>query len=59
MASGSFNKEIKVWDSNTGDIVRTLEGHKREVTSVAISPDGKYIVSGSNDRTVKIWKNLK
>ena len=33
----------------------TLAGHSREVTSVAYSPDGKHIVSGSYDKTVKIW----
>ena len=31
------------------------KGHLNYVTSVAISPDGKYIVSGSNDSTIKIW----
>ena len=33
----------------------TLTGHSNYVTSVAYSPDGKHIVSGSGDRTVKIW----
>ena len=33
----------------------TLTGHSRGVRSVAYSPDGKHIVSGSDDRTVKIW----
>ena len=33
----------------------TLTGHSNYVTSVAYSPDGKRIVSGSGDRTVKIW----
>jgi WD40 repeat protein/serine/threonine protein kinase len=33
----------------------TLEGHTEAVLSVAISPDGKRIVSGSEDRTVKVW----
>ena len=33
----------------------TLTGHSLRVTSVAYSPDGKHIVSGSCDRTVKIW----
>jgi hypothetical protein len=33
----------------------TLTGHSREVTSVAYSPDGKHIVSGSADQTVKVW----
>jgi hypothetical protein len=35
--------------------VLTLQGHSRYVTSVAFSPDGKRIVSGSNDATLKIW----
>jgi len=33
----------------------TLTGHSSQVTSVAYSPDGKHIVSGSCDDTVKIW----
>ena len=33
----------------------TLTGHLGEVTSVAYSPDGKHIVSGSADKTVKVW----
>ena len=32
-----------------------LQGHKRRVTSVAISPDSSYIVSGSWDRDLRIW----
>ena len=33
----------------------TLRGHSDSVWSVSYSPDGKHIVSGSRDRTVKIW----
>ena len=33
----------------------TLQGHNGPVTSVAFSPDGKRIVSGSDDKTVKVW----
>ena len=35
--------------------VTTLKGHTDPVTSVAFSPDGKRIVSGSDDKTVKVW----
>ncbi len=34
---------------------KTLTGHTYRVTSVAISPDGKTLVSGSVDKTIKIW----
>ena len=33
----------------------TLTGHSDKVFSVAYSPDGKHIVSGSDDNTVKVW----
>jgi len=33
----------------------TLRGHSEGVLSVAYSPDGKHIVSGSEDCTVKVW----
>ncbi|KAJ3237975.1 hypothetical protein HDU81_008583 [Chytriomyces hyalinus] len=33
----------------------SLSGHFNEVTSVAVTPDGKTIVSGSRDKTVKVW----
>ena len=32
-----------------------MTGHSNTVTSVAISSDSKYIVSGSGDKTIKIW----
>jgi WD40 repeat protein len=35
--------------------VRTLEGHTDWVRSVAFSPDGKLLASGSWDGTIKLW----
>jgi WD40 repeat protein len=40
---------------NWGSRVQILEGHDGEVTSVAYSPNGKYIASGSDDGTVRVW----
>ncbi|KAF8580851.1 hypothetical protein K439DRAFT_1654228 [Ramaria rubella] len=39
------------WPTN----IKVFEGHRDEVTSVAFSSDGKHIVSGSSDSTVRIW----
>ena len=46
-----------MWDLNSagGRLLKTLEGHSFSVSSVAITPDGTKIVSGSNDNTVKVW----
>jgi WD40 repeat protein len=38
-----------------GQPVRTLEGHTDWVRSVAFSPDGKLLASGSWDGTIKLW----
>jgi len=39
----------------TVSVLNTLEGHSRGVLSVNFIPDGQTIVSGSYDRTVKVW----
>ncbi len=43
----------RVCDTASGELRFVLEGHTRMVNSVAISPDSKTIVSGSDDRTVR------
>ena len=35
--------------------VFTLSGHSNTVLSVCFSPDGKFIASGSRDKTIKLW----
>ena len=46
---------MRVWDAQSGECLRTLEGHSDFVTSVALSGDGTRIVSGSWDKTVRVW----
>ena len=35
--------------------MHTLQGHSGYVNTVAINPDGKTLVSGSDDNTIKVW----
>ena len=41
--------------TSVGALLRTLEGHGASGQAVAASPDGKCVVSGSDDETVRIW----
>jgi hypothetical protein len=36
-------------------LLRTLEGHRGEVHSVSMTPDGRLAVSGSSDKTLRVW----
>ena len=45
--------EAKVWDAQTGQELLALKGFNEGVSSVAFSPDGRRIVTGSN--TAKVW----
>jgi WD40 repeat protein len=46
---------LKLWDLASGRELRTFAGHTDAVTSVAFSPDGARALSGSGDKTLKLW----
>lgn len=46
---------IRIWRVNDGQLMTTLRGHKNMVWSLAWSPDGHTLASGSEDGTVRVW----
>ena len=38
-----------------GKVVKSLDGHTDAVNDIKISPNGKFLLSGSNDKTARIW----
>ncbi len=58
LVSGCADKTIKVWNVNTGKVIRTLSQNSAEVSSVAVSPDGNLLAVGSCNTprsNVKVW----
>ncbi|CAK7207414.1 proteinral transcription repressor [Sporothrix eucalyptigena] len=66
LVSGSLDKTIKMWELASprgipnqgpkgGRCVRTFEGHRDFVLSVALTPDAAWVMSGSKDRGVQFW----
>jgi WD40 repeat protein len=50
-----FRSSVVLWDVATRTEVRKLEGHTSSIFTLAFSPDGKTLASGSMDQTVKLW----
>ncbi|KAM7207405.1 transcriptional repressor tup1 [Naviculisporaceae sp. PSN 640] len=66
LVSGSLDKTIKMWELSAprgipnqppkgGRCVKTFEGHRDFVLSVALTPDNNWVLSGSKDRGVQFW----
>ena len=53
--SASRDNTVKLWNTEDGSLLYTLEGHSNWVNAVVYSPDGKTLASASRDNTVKLW----
>ena len=55
LASGSRDRTIRLWDTETGQHKQTLDEHTSGVTCLSFSPDGSTLASGSWDHTIRLW----
>ncbi|KAJ7832029.1 global repressor Tup1p [Mycena olivaceomarginata] len=54
-ATGAEDRQVRIWDIATKRIRSVFPGHSQEIYSLDFSRDGRRIVSGSGDRTARIW----
>ncbi len=55
LATTSHDKTARLWDTATGQTLRTLTGHTDVVYGVAFSPDGTLLATTSADKTARLW----
>ncbi|PWN49847.1 WD40 repeat-like protein [Violaceomyces palustris] len=55
VAGGSPAQHVKVWDPRSGQQSAELIGHTDNIRSVLVSEDGRHVLSGSADSTIRLW----
>ncbi|EQC31331.1 hypothetical protein SDRG_10933 [Saprolegnia diclina VS20] len=55
LAAASLDKVVRIWNTETSQLMDRLEGHCDSVYSLAFSPDGKNVISGSLDKNIMLW----
>ena len=55
LASGAYDRIVRLWDVETRQEIATLEGHEGGVYSVSFSLDGTILASSANDGTIRLW----
>ncbi|KAK4684516.1 WD repeat-containing protein 48, partial [Tremellales sp. Uapishka_1] len=56
LAAGTPERVVRLWDPRVGDkSMGKLVGHSDCVRSIVVSDDGRYMLTGSSDTTIKLW----
>jgi WD40 repeat protein len=59
LATGCNDGTIKLYDAATGELKKTLVGHKRPVKALAFAPVGCLLASGNDEKIVKLWDPIR
>jgi WD40 repeat protein len=57
ISSEPYGKNLFIRELSSGRIIRTFEGHTDRIFSACLSADGRWAISGSKDKTLRLWEN--
>lgn len=55
LVSGGYDRVVRLYDTATGDILKTFTGHRSWISSISFNARGNMIITGSKDSTIKFW----
>jgi len=58
VATGGYDKIVRLFDVESGSVLKTFTGHSLSISSVLFNPLGNLIVSGSKDSNVRFWDSV-
>jgi WD40 repeat protein len=55
LASGDTQGVVKLWDLNSGQLIRQFLAHTQVVSGLAFTPDGQTLITANHDGIIKLW----
>jgi len=55
LVSGGVDRLVRIWDIETGRLLRSMRGHTHDIRAAIFTPDGQTLATGSEDRTIRLW----